>query len=61
MNGDNKVDIDDYDLLVNIVSTNEKITDNVMFQCADINEDGSVDAFDAVYLDLALNGIVALI
>ena len=61
VNGDNKVDIDDYDLLVNIVSTNEKITDNVMFQRADINEDGSVDAFDAVYLDLALNGIVALI
>ncbi len=61
VNGDNKVDINDYDLLVNIVSTSEKITDNVMFQRADVNEDGTVDAFDAVYLDLALNGMVALI
>ena len=61
VNGDNKVNIDDYNLLVNIVSTNEKITDNVMFQRADINEDGAVDAFDAIHLDLALNGIVALI
>lgn len=61
VNGDNKVDINDYDLLVNFVSTNEKITDNVMFQRADVNEDGAVDAYDAVYLDLALNGIVALI
>ncbi|MBR5246096.1 MAG: leucine-rich repeat protein [Clostridia bacterium] len=61
VNGDNKVDVDDYDLLVKIVSTKEKITDNVMFQRADINEDGAVDAHDAIYLDLALNGIVALI
>ena len=61
VNGDGLVDITDYDLLVKIVSTGEKITDNVMFQRADINEDGAVDAFDALNLDLALNGIVALI
>ncbi len=61
VNGDNKVDINDYELLINIVSTSEKITDNIMFQRADINEDGAVDAFDAIYLDLALNGMVALI
>ncbi len=61
VNGDNKVDVEDYELLVKIVSTGERITDNVMFQRADINEDGAVDAYDAVYLDLALNGLVALI
>ena len=61
VNGDNKVDIEDYELLISIVSTSEKITDNVMFIRADINEDGAVDAFDAVYLDLALNGMVTLL
>ena len=61
VNGDGKVDMADYDLLVKIVSTNARITDNVMFQRADINEDGAVDSFDAVNLDLALNGYVALI
>lgn len=61
VNGDGKVDTADYGLLVKIVSTNAKITDNVMFQRADINEDGAVDSFDAVNLDLALNGYVALI
>ncbi len=61
VNGDNKVDVADYDLLVKFVSTNEKITDNIMFQRADINEDGAVDGFDATYLDLALNGLIPLI
>lgn len=61
VNGDGKVDLEDYDLLVKIVSTNVKITDNVMLQRADINEDGAVDGFDAIELDLALNGLVALI
>lgn len=61
VNGDGKVDADDYALLVKIVSTKARVTDNVMFQRADINEDGAVDSFDAIYLDLALNGLVALI
>lgn len=61
VNGDGKVDSADYDLLVKIVSTSERITDNVMFQRADINEDGAVDSFDAVHLELALNGIVPLV
>ncbi len=61
VNGDNKVDTDDYDLLVKIVSTDSKITDNFMFKRADINEDGAVDGFDAIHLDLALNGMIALI
>ena len=61
VNGDNKVDVADYDLLVKLVSTNERVTDNVMFQRADINEDGAVDGFDAINLDLALNEILTLI
>ena len=61
VNGDNKVNEEDYKLLAKIVSTSERITDNFMFRCADINEDGAVDGFDAIHLDLALNGMVALI
>mgnify|MGYP003296418027 FL=1 len=61
VNGDNKVNDEDYDLLVKIVSTKERITDNFMFKRADVNEDGAVDGFDVIHLDLALNGIVALI
>ena len=60
VNGDNNVDTEDYDLLVKFVSTEAKITDNIMFIRADINQDGAVDSFDAVYLDLALNRIVAI-
>ncbi len=61
VNGDGNVDRIDYDLLVQIVSTTEKITDNVMFSRADINEDGAVDGFDAVQLDLALSGYLVLV
>ena len=61
VNGDNKVNEEDYKLLAKIVSTSERITDNFMFRRADINEDGAVDGFDAIHLDLALNGMVALI
>ncbi len=61
VNGDGKVDELDYDLLIKIVSTTERITDNVMFKRADINGDGAVDSFDAVQLDLALNGYLVLV
>lgn len=60
-NGDGKVDTDDYDLLVKISSGNEIIKNNFMFDRCDINEDGAVDGFDAMYLDLALNGLVVLV
>lgn len=60
-NGDGKVDEADYELLVKISSSIEKIKDNFMFDRCDLNEDGAVDGFDAIYLDLALNGLVALI
>ncbi len=61
VNGDGKVDIADYDLLVKLVSTSAKITDKIMFSRADINEDGAVDGFDAINLDLALKGYLVLI
>lgn len=60
-NGDGKVNEDDYDLLVKISSANAKITDNYMFHRCDLNDDGAVDGFDAMYLDLALNGLVAIL
>lgn len=60
-NGDGKVDEADYELLVRISSGNEIIKNNFMFDRCDINEDGAVDGFDAMYLDLALNGLVALV
>ena len=59
--GDGDVDRDDYELLVAISQTRARVTDNVMFIRCDLNEDGAVDSFDALYLDLALNNIVALV
>lgn len=60
-NGDGKVDEADYDLLVKISLGIETIDNNFMLDRCDINEDGAVDSFDAMYLDLALNGLVALV
>ncbi len=59
--GNGKVNEDDYTLLVEIATTNAKVTDNYMFQRCDLNYDGAVDSFDAIYLDLALNGLYAII
>lgn len=59
--GNGKVNEDDYTLLIEIVTLNTEITDIYMFDRCDLNYDGAVDSFDAVYLDLALNGLVAII
>lgn len=59
--GDGKVTEDDYDLLVKIASATAKITDNYMLHRCDLNGDGAVDGLDALYLDLALNGLTAII
>lgn len=59
--GDGDVDTDDYDLLVAISQTRGKVTDNIMFARCDLNEDGAVDSFDALTLDLSLKNIVPLI
>ncbi len=59
--GDGDVDWDDYDLLVAISQTRAKVTDNVMRIRCDLNEDGAVDSFDAVILDLHLKNIIPLV
>lgn len=59
--GDGDVDIDDYELLVAISQTRARVTDNIMFNRCDLNEDGAVDGIDVIYLDLALKNIVSLI
>lgn len=59
--GDGDVDWDDYDLLVAISQTRARVTDNIMFARCDLNEDGAVDSFDALTLDLSLKNIVPLI
>ncbi len=59
-NGDGKVDMTDYDLLLSIATMNGRITDNIMFSRCDINEDGSVDSFDVICLDLYLNNLLPI-
>ncbi len=59
--GNGEVNELDYELLVKISSSQAEITNNYMFHRCDINDDGAVDNFDAIYLDLALNGLVAII
>ena len=61
VNGDGKVDMTDYDLLVSIATIQNRITDNIMFNRCDINEDGAVDSFDVVYLDLYLNNLMPIV
>lgn len=59
--GNGKVNEEDYALLVRIATANERITDNYMFDRCDLNYDGAVDGLDALSLDLALQGLVAII
>ncbi len=59
--GDGDVDTNDYDLLVAISQTRARVTDNIMFARCDLNEDGAVDCYDALTLDLSLKNIVPLI
>lgn len=56
---DGDVDRDDYDLLVLNITCNNTLTERQM-KNADINGDGAIDAVDALYLDLYLNGAITL-
>lgn len=58
VNEDGKVDNGDYDMLVDTSITKTILTDSQTLS-GDINGDGAVDAFDAVYLDLYINGYVS--
>lgn len=59
--GDGDVDWHDYELLVAISQIRARVTDNVMFIRCDLNEDGAVDSYDAICLDLALKNIIPLV
>ena len=52
--GDGIVTREDYLLLVDIATARAAVRDNIMLKRCDLNNDGAVDAFDAIALDLML-------
>lgn len=52
--GDGIVTREDYLLLVDIANARAAVSDNIMLKRCDLNNDGAVDAFDAIALDLML-------
>ncbi len=59
VDGNGKVDVDDYEMIVAVANVLLTLTDEQK-QAADINKDGAVDGFDAIYLDLYLNRMITL-
>lgn len=58
VNKDNKVTVDDYNNVRDIVMCKQTTyTDKAQFAAADMNGDGVIDAFDAIYLDLYYRGL----
>ena len=57
INGDGAVNSDDYEMIISYVRCCSTLTEEQK-EIADINGDGAVDAFDAIQLDLYLNGYV---
>lgn len=56
VNKDNAVDSTDYNEIRSIVMCNKAAyTDSAQFAAADMNGDGIIDAFDAIWLDYTLN------
>lgn len=60
VNGDGKINEDDYRFLISIVFCECKGVGENFLMRSDLNGDGAVDAFDAIYLNLYLNGRVSL-
>lgn len=59
VNGDGKINENDYIFLSNVVKCSfEGVGENYLKR-ADINSDGTIDAFDLIYLDLYLHGKVS--
>lgn len=59
VNRDNKVDLSDYNAVRNIaMCQQESYSDKAQFAAADMNGDGIIDAFDAIYLDLYYQDLV---
>lgn len=57
INDDGEVNSNDYAMLRNYVQCRSTLTEEQK-KIADINGDGAVDAFDAIQLDLYINGVV---
>ncbi len=57
INDDDNIDLLDYDIVVDTSTTSTILTRSEELS-ADANEDGAVDAFDAIYIDLYLNGMI---
>lgn len=60
VNGNGKIDEDDYTFLLNVVKCNCQGVGENYLKRADLNGDGAIDAFDVIYLDLYLSGKVRL-
>lgn len=60
LNGNGKVNAADYAMLVNYVRCDMKMPSDEALLSADINKDGTVDAFDAIMIDLYLNDVIDL-
>lgn len=59
VNKDNKVNVDDYNNVRDIAMCKQTAyTDKAQFAASDMNGDGVIDAFDAIYLDLYYNGVI---
>ncbi len=53
----NKTDADDYSVIAQICSTTHKVDDDTAkFYAGDMNQDGAIDGFDAIALELYNNG-----
>ncbi|MCR4594637.1 MAG: leucine-rich repeat protein [Clostridiales bacterium] len=53
--GDKTVTEEDYERILDIIYGKAEINDQFTFDRCDLNNDGSVDGFDAIYLNLILN------
>ena len=56
-NGDGVVDINDYELICRIAQLDAKLVNIFMLDRADLNNDGAVDTYDMICMDLYLNGL----
>ena len=56
VNGDGLCDADDYTILKNAANANAKLDNKWLAMAADVTRDGAYDAYDAIAVDLSLNG-----
>ena len=56
VNGDGLCDADDYTILKNAANANAKLDNKWLAMAADVTRDGAYDAYDAMAVDLSING-----